>query len=1652
MKTLELQKKAVERISREKLRWESFVRLALGVADASVHRDQQPAMLGKDDLSTVSKMLAAAQTRLLGSVQFPNRKDEDAFRNKVWEIFTDLNHGIWKSCFHSKQDVIGVLKNQLEESQAKVAELVQELKQTSIKSCDRLGRRDSIMNELQRLKSDLDSANHAKQKLQDDLKLTREKLEATEALPRHISTDSDSHLHSKHSLLKRELLSGPSSTNSHKSPASIRFSSISPNASKNRSATSTMSPSNSTDSCEVTLLRDKLSKEKERSLSFYRALKRKEKDCLDHHNPYPLEAPSKPFGSTDIETDTKNEFRQQIVEDNQKLQKQVALANFEANKLATELETLKTANTGLQRDFERQSRQVKKLELIRTKHRQDLSFELPSRSDDISKSSLNRLKERVKKGSIGSAQLLLEGQEREVDHFRATIHMLKDDIKEKRAQLHRQEIAFKSILDAEKIACRLAIEQAANSLNEHFSEISQRINEYSHRLQSLEHKASPLKNPEEKGFLRGTSSITLSKSKQLNLRSSQQIGELTEKLMQAQGESLDLLTQLKHYQDTSHEYRCQLKSKSDELEAMRQANSQLKAKQLSISNSQEQLTRDLTELQRNLKSKLDAANNTIKRLEQEKQQADQKITLLNKHIELISDERGELDANYKILKAEKSCDRMEIEGLRNQLSPRSVNSLKVSYLEEKIEEVVHSLTGKEDCIRALGKELLELREINTNLDFQINELRQDAERTAGAHRAKVTAKEQELFVLKQSLDNLQAEMNPLQAELARLKTANSTIEANLGEQHMLRIEELCAQVNEFKQKVEHLTEMKCSLETHSAKMKAETQRLEAELATAIQGAFFKQKSDAEAQKQLKAKQDRIFALIGEHEILRSELENSKEETLKAVASESKIKAEFESLKKNANETLAKLRKFESDYNTLELQTNELRIENQALYDQKAALEIAVKEAWRKMKDHETKSARLEAEKVEIEAKMEELETQLHKQESHLEEEEKAKRDLDLKFGQLKSESKVSLEQVDLLQREQENLLKQFRVLERELAQTTSDRDKIQSALEHITEEQASYKQEVLRSYEAESARMLAEKSELEAKLKEQQAQLCKEALYIEEAEHTKLDLEFKIRQLEANSSLHLDQVSLMESKQHELLNQCDDLTRELEKLSAEKQTLLNTLEQKTGEITAQGLQIVNLSTLKTQQEEKLKDTSALLKVARQEQGDLQGELVRVNHELDQLKHKIAISEDKLIKAKMSTDNEIAQLIETKRSLSSQLSNLSEEYQLVRQEFTTNEQSFRKEQKDLQRKIATLEKEIQTNANAAQLARKGDVQKLNDDLNAFIGLMGQVCQLMNIQPPTANPSTHGTLIADIQSFLKQEEILDRLVSELKAGRIEEVEGAVANLIKKASKVEKENENLRSRQQQLSSDFTRIEKEKAEVADELKIKETKLQGKIDQLVREAGMANDQFELVSKQLEDSLLQIKTYSSKISLLEQEHANCLKQEANLQTELLKIRAESQKSQEEHQNQKISEAGEMQTQLVMTIASLRRAEARCEELEQQNAEFRELFCTSPTRFEESDDESGGKLDLQKQLASMKKSTTERESRLMFEIQQLKEAIGDFKSEIEDLTEKNERLEFQLEEANTRSSTDATQSPEFTIKSQKKKPTYGEEALEVRIYL
>lgn len=1643
------------------------MRLALGVADVCMNRGQQSVSLDKDDLGTVSKLLATAQTRLLGGMQFPNAKDEEGFRNKVWEVFTDLNHGIWKACFHGKQpDIQVLLKQQLEESEAKVTQLTHDLKLTA--SRPSTARSEHL--EAHRLKMDLDTASQTILQLQNELELAQGRLAVLEKQavisPRYSIYSQESS--TKNSLLKKEVAHG-FSPKSNRSPTSKRLSSKSPKpiGFKYKSATSTLSPKKSYDLSEVDNLRNKLSKEKDRSLSFYRALKRKEKECNDSHPPTSARTrPTDEFSDEEVR-ESKVSGKNYLEEENSQLRKQVNLSESDARKLANELEVLTASYASLQKDFETHIRQTKKLDMIQAKQRHELSYESPydhrDKSEGTNKSSLSKLKERAQRGT--SARNLNEHQQ-EAEHLRTVIRMLNDDIKDKTYQLSRQETTFKSVLDTEKAECRLQIERASKALNDQLSGLSLKVDEQKRKLSRVETKTEKLVNASSEVHLSRPSKPTLNSSYQSSLRSSLQ-GNLNE-LVEAKSESNELLSQLSYYQDLASEHRSQLKMKSDELEALRQSNYQLKAKQSTISSSQDQLTKDLTELQRHLKSKLDTANNTIRRLELYKSEADQKIARLNKHITYLEDANIQKDAEHKLLRAELSCDRMEIQGLRNQLSPRSVSRLKSNYLEDKIEEVVHSLASKEESIRSMIVENKRLLEDKDKIEHQAKDLKAEMDSSLANYKTNLFDKNQELKALRAHTTDLQTELNSLHEELISLRTTNSHLEGiNRQAERSKPKEDLTSQFSDLKQKVENLTTMSSTLEAQASKWKTEAQRLEAELASANQSIFFKQKADADSKKLLQSKHEQSIALKEENDALQNEVLALQGRIKQLLAVEALLKSEVDSLKLSLTELKELLKKSQGDASFLEAQHKGLTEENTTLYSQKTTLETAVKEAWKKMKASEVRASQLEDFNSQLEEKMHNQETQIQTQILQLQQLENGITEREIQAQEAESNAKALAKELEEERSHQASLQIKSSELDANLTQMTEERASLELALSQTIIEVSGKNAEIL-ALSAHNQRLLATVSQTGRDLDEAQHKL---GSLTEELSLTQSELKIQLNRMhEAEAqSLHAQgaysdlehQFNLLKFKAAEKDEVCRDLEAKLISQSQDEAAqgeLAN-------ELTNLTQQVAALTQAKSSSETKIR---ALI----DKESTLKAQITQLNEGNRAIEVKLVETQENL--AKLESENaalldKVAGLQEEAHEFTIKIQGLEDNVRFLEQAglvgmqnlkdaenkfkaIQANEGHLLRSVMQLRDNCTKLEAYNQTlidQVKAAHVQKPkpvksvvwadestrhiDDLRKAEQELQSFRTLATKISRLMGVQPPTSNPQTHDLLVGDIEAFLKQEAILDRLVATLKAGRIEEVEGKVQALIRSKHQpsfeiLEKENEELKSNQLKLSKEIKQLELENSNFEAEFQSKEAHLLSLNRTLTDDYQTKNAELQTLAKQLQDANLQLKTYSSRISLLQLEHSDCSAREARLHREVEAL------AQVRQDNQVLTQSGtaetsEMQRQLVLAVASLRRSEARCDELEKQNFEFRELFCSSPIRPDESDDKKDYKQDDAKaQLISFKKAAADKEGKLVFEIQQLKEAIADFRNEIQDLTDQRDQLKLQLsvETTHPRSSSKATE--------------------------
>jgi CAP-Gly domain-containing linker protein 1 len=988
-----MQKRTVERITRENQRWKSFIRHALGVADVCVYKDEQLPLVTKDDLNTVSSLLATAQTQLIGGVQLDNRREEETFRKKCWEVFADLNHKVWKSCFHSKTTEGETLRLQLEEAQAQCSALARELRLAVSKSTDKPLR-------------DTGYRGQSAYIYRKSRRLSRELDEAEPSRPPHRGSDlrqsETERLESKQFTDYASMSVSPS----HKTPSQRQL---------------TRSPDNSRLKSEMTELRGQLLKEREKSLNFYRALKNKQKDCNAHHT---LSA-----AHTDRE-----QAENSLLADNQRL--------------TDELLGLRTAHSQLQRDSEMQARHLQRLQA----GGQDSEGVHRSQQEDLAdKRQMNSSGGRNSRRSIGSAG------EIESAFLKKQVSMLTDDLTELKGKLSRQEAYFMGVLDSEKKAAKLQIEEAEKSLSEQGRIQSKTLEDLSLKLYRLEHKAASWRaiRQDSEAMLRRSAESLMNASFQSNLRSSLQVEELTSKLMSSQTENSDLVSHLKQAQELITQCHTQLQAKSAEVEALHRANSELEGKQTSIVSSQDQLTRDLQELQRHLKAQLDTAHSTIRRLELEKYEADLQISRLTQQME---DQRFQQEAEVRILRAEKSCDQIEVESLRHQLSPRSVSSLKVSYLEEKVQDALKSLADREDSLKTVNREAKELRRLKDGLRQQVDCLKRELEEARTVSSVQLSSKETELRTL-------QVQVAGLQSELKCLYTERETLDRRAEELH----------VGDLRGQVERLTGLNSALQVQSAEWKAETMRLDRELEALREAAA---SNEARSHQQIETSQGHITALLSEVEVLRRERDKALGETAELTLSGERAASLERQLRDNltakgdelrtvqghlnrANQLLAErqeelrdaqrdlsrvasssaekeeeLKTAHADLSRLESDCDRLRAQVLTVLSQKERLEGSVHGALQQQQDLQAQVLGLEKDKASLEHKLNTQEQQLREQLKLLDDLEAECSALQLKGTQMgEVYARQYTEELDKLKLQQASLQRSYSSLDSQLSQT-----------------------------------------------------------------------------------------------------------------------------------------------------------------------------------------------------------------------------------------------------------------------------------------------------------------------------------------------------------------------------------------------------------------------------------------------------------------------------------------------------------------------------------------------------------------------------------------------------------------------------------------
>lgn len=895
------QRQIVDKLVAEKERWERQVKHALEAEQDYVSTRVGRQIESKSPVAAktqgVIRLIQEAKERLLKSLEFPNTTDQTRFKAKVTAIFTDLSDSVRSELPTSERDAEFLrLKRDLAETQEKLEILNRDLRrketQLSETSNQRVSyERQTSTSAIQRMTENLDSERKLKSEAIRDLekanaeiaKLQRQLGLASSPLNSELSSSRyrDTKLADQISRLQRDLHQGVEADSQSRyynrglantSPERNRYSSIERSPYK-----SPVSSAKATEDSMAYLLE----KEKERSLTFYRALKRKERECEDNHGttkPPLMEELSELSQRLKESIDSKLKAEEQ--------RKDLQLENQRLSELIRELK-LKQSQTDQATAFklDQADRNIKLLneQLLHSQSRTSTSYLNPESPTSVSRQraashELDRLRAEIDrlKGDRSQenspefrhlkAELDRERQRRDTlqsqlsGHSEDEVLKLKSDIdalnraaKQQAEEFARKEDTFTRAIAREKEICRRLIEEASARLGAVLEEQDKRLDEYEHILNDLE---KPQREQTQQGHLdsgfdnesfevytvsRGPSKAgagafgdRLEKSslgrypEEVEVEIFQESGPNTTELQTINAEMMRKLSDMERH---SNDLRSTLKQREIEMEQLKNANSHTEEQLKQAKLHETQINLEVEKLQAHYQQKLKEANSKHEQSSREKQDMASRVLNIEKKQEDLARQNKNKDEQLIAFTQEIRRLEMENEAFKTKIETRSSATVQVDSLEKRMNQVVKTITQKDEVINKLERERGELGTRLKSAKSEVERYKEAMVNQLGEKTRLLTQKTEEAEHWRNQVRQLQQSHTEIESELNELKELLPAVENSTKDMQALtqRVEDLGTENARLIKQIEMANSEGKVFEKRAEKALAEAQSQETEV-------------------------------------------------------------------------------------------------------------------------------------------------------------------------------------------------------------------------------------------------------------------------------------------------------------------------------------------------------------------------------------------------------------------------------------------------------------------------------------------------------------------------------------------------------------------------------------------------------------------------------------------------------------------------------------------------------------------------------------------------------------------------------------------------------------------------------------------------------
>jgi chromosome segregation ATPase len=845
------QRLIVDKLVAEKERWERQVKHALEAEQDYVTNRVGRPLEAKPTLATTSKpqgitrLLQQAQERLVKSVEFPNYSDQTKFRTKVGSVFSDLTEQVRIELSSHTGDADSLrLKRELVELQDRYDSLTRELRRKEAQLTDLTGVRASqdklhTSASIQRVSESLDFER--KQKVEALRELEKANAEITRLQRQLALTNTPAHsdryrepkLSEQISRLQRDL-----HQDSH---ADSRFyqkkSPTKESPERSRYLSGERSPLKSPSNSKATeeSLAYLLDKEKERSLTFYRALKRKERECEESHGPSrppmmeELSELSQRLKET-IESKLRvEELKQDLELDNKRLSevirelkmKQAQADQTAAFKLEQADRSIKSLTEQVQLGYSRVNEQylgIAENSSSISRQRSTSTAEVDRLKAEIERlkeerGQVQRLEAQTLKSELDSErrkredllrQLSSVGQsEAEVQRLSSEIVELKETSRRQAEELSRREEAFARAVAREKEGFKKQLEAISQQFYAENEVVVQRLDEFQEALDGCNQKLDFLQDQdyEEVQVSRAPQRAGAGLQDHFQYEVEGEPLEASDQTDKLQAANEDLKRELSELERHSKDQRSTIKEQEIAIEQLtktcRHTEEQLKQAKV----HEEKVNAEVESLQVHFQQKLKEANSKSERTAKEKQ--DMAVRVQN--IEMKQEELARQNKNKEdqLVTATQEIRQLELanEALKGKLEARMTSTSHVDSLETRLNSVVKSITMKDDVIKKLDREKGELGARLRAVKSEADRLKEHSAKVIDDKTAQLEEALGQVEMYRGQVRQLQQSHAEIEEELKDLKDSFSSVESSAKV-----IKSLTARVEELTSENEHLKE------------------------------------------------------------------------------------------------------------------------------------------------------------------------------------------------------------------------------------------------------------------------------------------------------------------------------------------------------------------------------------------------------------------------------------------------------------------------------------------------------------------------------------------------------------------------------------------------------------------------------------------------------------------------------------------------------------------------------------------------------------------------------------------------------------------------------------------------------------------------------